>query len=112
MRPFLATLVLLFAGVSSTPSFQAKLVEYDIDGSVKTANTTLRNASGSTEQRRVELPFHMSFIAPVGAFAYISAQKPSREGTVHVTLHINSQQVGTATSDVPFGIATASGRVN
>ena len=128
MRPLLAFPLLVIFGVSPTPSFQAKLVEYDVDGSAKYANTTWNNGAGTMEQKQIKLPFHESFVAPVGALAYISAQEvkvlstphlggsvdvlsDGIAGTVHVTLHINAQLVGEATSDAPFGIAKASGKV-
>jgi len=129
MRPLLALPLLVLFGVSPTPSSEAKLVEYDVDGTTKYANTTWNNGAGSMEQKQIRLPFHESFIAPAGTLAYISAQKvkvlsaprlngsvdvlsDGVAGTVHVILHINSQLAGEATADAPFGIAKASGKVD
>src|SRR5271156_1476215 len=84
MRPLLALPLLVLFGVSPTPSFQAKLVEYDVDGSAKYANTTWNNGAGATEEKQIKLPFHESFVAPVGTFAYISAQKVKVLSTPHL----------------------------
>jgi len=81
---------LVLLGVSPTPSFQSKLVEYDVDGTAKYAHTTWNNGAGSTEQRQIRMPFHESFVAPAGTLAYISAQKvkvlstPRLNGSVDV----------------------------
>jgi hypothetical protein len=129
MRSILQASALVLLGVSSTPSFQAKLVEYDVDGTAKYASLTFNNAKGATEQKQVKLPFHESFLAPVGAFAYMAAQKvkvskspringqieelsDGVKGTVHVILHVNAQKVAEAESDAPFGIAKADWRVD
>ncbi len=129
MRTGLKACILVLLGVSSTPSFQAKLVEYDVDGTASYVNLTFNNAKGSTEQKQIKLPFHESFVAPVGTLAYMSAQKvkvtgpPSMQGhvevlsdgvrgTVHVILHVNGQNVGEATSDAPFGIAKVDWKVD
>jgi hypothetical protein len=56
------------------------MVEYEVDGSAQYADITWNNASAATEQDRVSLPFHQSFLAPVGGFGV--------SGPVHVGLHI------------------------
>lgn len=118
----------MLAAASSSPSFDGRLVEYDVDGTAKYVNITWNTSSAATEQRQVKLPFHESFVAPMGMLAYMSAQKvqvvshPNMfgateilydgvGGTVHVTLRINAQKVGEATSDAPHGIAKVSGKV-
>lgn len=128
MRLPVTPLLLVLLAFSPAPSLEGRLVEYDADGTAKYVNLTWNTGSGATEQRQIKLPFHESFVAPVGATAYISAQKvkvlssPRLDGstevlsdgvagTVHVTLHLNAQLAGEATSDAPFGIAKASGKV-
>jgi hypothetical protein len=121
-------LVLLCAHVSSP--VETALIEYDIDGTAKYVDVTWTNGSNGTEQKQIKLPFHESFRGPVGATAYISAQKvkvtrpdPTSiygntevlsdgvHGTVHVVIHIKWKLAGEATADAPFGIAKASARV-
>jgi len=128
MRIVLTAAILMLLGASSTPSFDGRLVEYDVDGTANYADVTWNTNGGGTEQRQLKFPFHESFVAPMGMFAYISAQKvkvlskprlggsvdvlsDGVTGTVHVTVHINAQIVGDAISDAPFGIAKASGKV-
>jgi hypothetical protein len=128
MRKSYMVLMLMFASAVSSPSFDGRLVEYDVDGTAEYVNITWNTIQGATEQRQIRLPFHESFVAPMGMLAYMAAQKARVEsapnisgrteilsngvsGTVHVTLHINAQKLGEATSDAPYGIAKVSGKV-
>ncbi len=123
---FIAVVALAALAVSGETSF----VEYDIDGTAKYVDVTWNSGTGSTEQKRFKLPVHESFRIAPGGMAYVSAQKvrvtrvdpaavvPKTEviydgvqGDVHVAIHINWKLAGEATADAPFGIATASKRV-
>ncbi len=86
-------------------------VEYILDGSAGVAGLTYRNASGGTEQRDVKVPGAVNFSARSGQFVYFSAQNKSGKGTVHVRIQIDGRILQEATSNSPYGIATASGRV-
>jgi len=86
-------------------------VEYEIDGSASLAAITARNPAGGTEQHEVRIPYSRTFYVRSGAFLYLSAQKKSAEGTVHVTVRVDGKILQQATSSSPYGIATASGRV-
>ncbi len=116
--------------VNQAKSGEARVVEYDIEGSAKYADVTWTDKSGSTEQKRVKFPVHESFVAQVGTLAYVSAQKvrvvgeqrwmnsppdvlaDGVHGEVHVMIRVSGKLVGEATADAPFGIAKASAKVD
>jgi hypothetical protein len=119
--------ILCFATLAS-PQSGMKEVTYEVDGSAKYANLTLTNQSGGTEQNQVKLPFNLKFYAKGGQSVYLSAQKAKATkkvlhalgdeqelvydgiaGTVHVLIRVSGAVVGEASSDAPYGIATAKG---
>jgi hypothetical protein len=103
-------------------------VEYIVEGTVKAASLTYQKGDGSSEQHRVETPFKLAFMAPVGSFVYLSAQKTQYvvadtlavrrrnrliddgvSGTVIVRIKVNGTETWKAESSAAYGIATASG---
>ena len=79
------------------------------------ANVTYQNASGGTEQHLVELPWTLELREqPLGAFAYISAQKSDTfddMSSIHVAVYEDGVLLQEATSGGEYAIASASGRV-
>lgn len=90
--------------------------------------TVTYQKGGSSEQHRVETPFKLTFMAPVGSFVYLSAQKTQYvvadtlavrrrnrlvddgvSGTVIVRIKVNGTETWKAESSASYGIATASG---
>jgi hypothetical protein len=107
-----------------------KEVVYEVDGTAKYANLTLANRDGGKEQSQVKLPFELKFYAKGGQFLYLSAQKvkvvkaglhvlddqqdilcDGISGNVHVLIRVSGAVLQEATSDAPYGIATADGKV-
>lgn len=86
-------------------------VEYLIEGSAYSANLTLRNESGGTEQIAVQLPWKKSFTAKRGSFVYISAQNNSVVGNISVSIKLNGAVVKASQSSAEYGIASASGHL-
>jgi hypothetical protein len=86
-------------------------VEYVIDGDCGWAGLTLQNAGGGTEQHEVKLPAKYTIIARPGTFLYISAQKKSEAGSVHVEIRVDGVTVRRSNASAPYGIAAASGRL-
>jgi hypothetical protein len=105
-------------------------VDYDVDGTAKYANLTFTNEKGGTDQKQVKLPYHNEFYVRGGSVVSLSAQKVrvsrpnqlrvyrneeeldnGRDGVVHVVIRVNAIVLQEASADAPFGIATASGRV-
>lgn len=89
------------------------IVEYTVSGVGigNTANVTLSNSSGGTEQRTVTLPASIQYLfVSEGTFLYISAQNPTRLGVLSVSIKVEGKDtLASASSNAPFGIATASG---
>jgi hypothetical protein len=90
----------------------AHRIEYVIDGSAPTAGLTYRNAGGGTEQRDVALPARLAFQTGSGASVFIAAQKKGEEGTVRVAIVVDGKSVRQSISSAPYGIASASGRLD
>ncbi|MGA3203905.1 MAG: hypothetical protein ABSF12_15570 [Bryobacteraceae bacterium] len=90
----------------------AHQIEYVIDGSAPAAGLTYRNAGGGTEQRDVDLPARLTFQTGSGASIFIAAQKKGEEGTVRVKIVVDGRAVGQSTASAPYGIASASGRLD
>ena len=120
--------MLLCLATCASPQSGMKEVTYEVDGTAKYANLTLTNQSGGTEQNQVKLPFELKFYAKSGQSVYLSAQKTKATkkvlhtlgdqqevvydgiaGTVHVLIRVSGAVVGEASSDAPYGIATAKG---
>jgi hypothetical protein len=121
---------LLLAASFASPESGMREVRYEVDGTAKYVNLTLKNKNGGTEQNQVKLPFELVFYAPAGRLLYLSGQKArvigtvrhmmrdQKEvvydgvaGTVHVLIRVGGSVLQEATSDAPFGIATADGKV-
>ncbi|HEX4592888.1 MAG TPA: hypothetical protein VH157_01370 [Bryobacteraceae bacterium] len=122
-------LFLCVAGLAS-PQSSMKEVEYQVDGTAKYAMLTTRNKDGGTEQNQVKLPFESKFFARGGQFVYLSAQKvkviatvrnfgrddqvtiyDGVAGTVHVLIRVTGAVLQEASSNAPYGIATAEGKL-
>jgi hypothetical protein len=123
-------LALLSAALAS-PQSGMKEVVYQVDGTAKYVNLTLTNQDGGKEQRQIKLPFELEFYAKGGQFLYLSAQKaritkptlhvgvPDTQdvvdegvaGTVHVVIKASGAVLQEASSDAPYGIATAEGKL-
>jgi hypothetical protein len=122
-------LLLLFAALGS-PQSGMKEVVYEVDGTAKYANLTLTNKDGGKEQNQVKLPFELKFYAKTGQFLYLSAQKvrvtgkyhtsagdqlmvvdDGVAGNVHVLIRCSGSVLQEASADVPYGIATAEGKL-
>jgi hypothetical protein len=122
-------LAVLSAAIAS-PQTYVKEVVYQVDGAAKYANLTLTNESGGTEQNQVKLPFELRFYAKTGNALYLSAQKAKATkkvmhvlgdeeeivydgvaGNVHVSIRAGGSVLQEASSDAPYGVATAKGVV-
>jgi hypothetical protein len=122
--------VALFLAALASPQSNMKEVVYQVDGTSKYVNLTLRNKDGGTEQNQVKLPFELKFFAKGGQFVYLSAQKARITkrvlhvigdqdevvddgvvGVVHVLIRVAGAVYQEASSNVPFGIATAEGKL-
>src|SRR5437016_12214406 len=118
--------VVFFVAALASPQSGMKEVVYEVDGTAKYANLTLRNKDGGTEQNQVKLPFELKFYAKNGQFLYLSAQKvrivknelasldgklvelsDGVSGTVHVLIRVSGAVLQEASSNAPHGIATA-----
>ena len=94
---------------TGTKSFEATY-RLTSDNRFATADITLENAGGNTEQRsEVDLPYELSFPAVEGQFLYISGQI-NRDASITCELLIDGVVQETATSEGEFVIATCSGR--
>ena len=124
-----ALVIALFVALAS-PQSGMKEVVYEVDGTAKYANLTLRNKDGGTEQNQVKLPFELKFYAKSGQFLYLSAQKARATkkvlhashdehevvydgvvGNVHVLVRVSGAALQEASSAAPYGIATAEGKL-
>jgi hypothetical protein len=121
---------LLVAALASSES-GVKEVVYAVDGTAKYANLTMTNQGGGKEQNQVKLPYELKFFAKSGQFLYLSAQKvkvveaglhafndtPTEvvydgvAGKVHVLIRVSGTVLEEASSDAPYGIATAEGKL-
>lgn len=121
--------IALFTAALASPQGMKEVV-YQVDGTAKYVNLTLTNKDGGTEQNQVKLPFELKFYARSGQFVYLSAQKAKAiksvlhaigddrdvvydgiAGTVHVSIKISGAVLQEATSDAPYGIAKAEGKI-
>jgi hypothetical protein len=101
-----------------------------VDGTAKYVNLTLTSRDGGKEQRTIKLPFELSFYAKGGQFLYLSAQKAritkttlhvlgdtqdvvdeGVAGSVHVLIRVGGAVLQEASSDAPYGVATAEGKL-
>lgn len=97
----------------SSSGIHPRQVTYSVTGTeINRASITYQNESGGTEQREVDLPWTSGFPGRRGQFLYISAQKPSERGTVKVAIDLDGTRAQQAESNSPYGIATASARVD
>jgi hypothetical protein len=120
--------IVLFAAAIASPQSMNE-VEYQVDGTAKYANLTLTNKDGGKEQSQVKLPFELKFYAKSGQFLFLSAQKvrvtktvlhvTDRQevvddgvaGKVHVLIRVSGAVLQEASSDAPYGIASAEGKL-
>ncbi len=114
----------------ASPESGMKEVVYQVDGTAKYVNLTLTNQDGGREQRQIKLPFELRFYAKGGQFLYLSAQKAritkttlhvlqdtqdvvdeGIAGNVHVLIKASGAVLQEASSDAPYGVATAEGKL-
>lgn len=85
-------------------------IVYEITGSAKSADVTLSNSTGGTEQfGNVTIPWSYTDKSFSGRFLYISAQNKGEYGTVTVSIYMDGQLFKTSTSSGEYVIASASG---
>ena len=103
---------------SEPPPAKEYSIEYVVDGPAieaglsQRARVTYRNASGGTEQAEVLVPWTLTFQAPHGQVVYLSAQKTwPRYGRITASVSVNGQPIQSASTETPFGVASAGGRV-
>jgi hypothetical protein len=135
-----ALAVFFFVAALASPQSNMKEVVYEVDGTARYVNLTLTNKDGGKEQHRIELlassygngsgPFKLKFYAKGGQSLYLSAQKvmvtttvvrqnrteqqviyDGVAGSVHVLIRVNGSVLQEASSDAPYGIATAEGKL-
>lgn len=107
-----ATIWLNDVANGSSSSGGAVRVVYTVTGTTKTASLTYRNESGGTEQRTVDLPWELSYMAESGHFTYVAAQVRDN-GSRNIVCKITHDGVTKeeAESDGEFVIAECSGSV-
>lgn len=107
-----------------------RLINYEVDGTVHSADLTYVDATGEIKQKKIALPYTDQFFAPYGAFVSVLAQKrvfkkidnsyvnprevtvdDGREGKLHVMIRVGGVPFKEAETEEPFGIAKASGTV-
>ena len=107
-----------------------RLVSYEVDGTVHSADLTYVDAAGEIKQKRIALPYTDQFFAPYGAFVSVLAQKRvlkkvdnsyvnprevtidnGKDGKLHVMIRVGGVPFREAETEEPFGIAKASGKV-
>src|SRR5689334_3148660 len=86
----------LLAGCVSAPAApvaSSYTIVYEVTGtSTGGANITMQNASGATEQKRIDLPWSLSFTARAGQFVYLSAQKQSEFGAITCRILLDGKE--------------------
>jgi len=99
-----------------TPTPATVSVRYRVTGSTRSASLTYTNASGGTEQREVRQaetfdtkPWELTFTAPRGHFAYVSAQNLEDKGRMAVRILVDGRTFRESTSEGAYVIAQASG---
>jgi len=90
-----------------------RTIKYQVRGSASTADITMSNAGGNTEQlSKVELPWEKTFTVIIKNnnyyFAYISAQNNDKYGTIRTRIFVDGKEVESAESDGAYVIATVS----
>ena len=107
-----------------------QLINYEVDGTVHSAELTYVDESGETKQKKIEVPYKDQFFAPYGAFVYMAAQKTvlkkvdnshvrpeivviddGTHGKIHVVIRVGGVPFKEAETEEPFGIAKTSGKV-
>lgn len=109
------------SGAPSASASSVHRVTYLVDGSAPTVSLTYTNESGGGEQRMVyrdrqydgqPKPWALEMHRPSGTSLYIAAQmQDDRYRSVHVAIFVDGMKVQDASSDAPYGIATASALV-
>ena len=94
-------------GVGGGGGNQQITITYRVTGN-GSADLTLENASGNTEQLTAPLPWSRTFISSPGSFVYISAQL-NGTGNVQCDILSNGTVIETATSSGEYVIADCSG---
>lgn len=126
----LALAVVAFQTKKPSEDPGTRVVVYEVDGTVHSAEITYKDAAGETKQNMVELPYREQFFAPYGAFVYISGQKRVHKkvdnsyvnprvvevdnghiGRLHVMIRVGGVPFKEAETEEPFGVAKASGTV-
>jgi hypothetical protein len=121
--------VFLVVALSAWPQGMKEVV-YQVDGTAKYVDLTLTNKDGGKEQNQIKLPFELRFYARSGQYLYLSAQKvkvvrtglhvlddqqdvlyDGVNGNVHVLIRCSGTVLQEASSDAPYGIASAEGRL-
>ena len=92
------------------PAPQTVIVTYEVGGARYKADITINNATGGTEQKTVDIPWHTKFRTNVGQFLYVSAQIDSdRDSEVTCKILVNDRVIQQASSKGAFAIASCSG---
>jgi hypothetical protein len=102
----------------AVPASSVRTVTYEVVGSARSVDVTMRTPSGTSQQSSVDVPLTrkgggpMDFQMPAGSFAYLSAQNNGRSGTVTCRIRIGvSRVVSEVSSSGEYVIATCSGTV-
>jgi hypothetical protein len=91
-----------------TPGYN---VEYRFTGSTNSANITMLNETGGTEQSVVQIPFTKKLKMNAGDFAYISAQNENDSGSISCEIWVNDKKLKESNSDGAYTIASCSGLI-
>lgn len=86
-------------------------ITYEIEGTAFTkAKLTYQNATGSSQQEEIEIPWSTTFSAPAGQFVYLSGQLANK-GTIRCRILVDGQPFKEAESKGEYVIASCSGSV-
>lgn len=104
---------------SSSPSRQSlpaapttHTVRYYVGGTAQTADITIENETGGTEQKTIDIPWDTTFSAERGQFVYVSAQSnDDAERLVNCKIEVDGEILESAESRGRFVIASCSGSV-
>jgi hypothetical protein len=101
----------LRATATATPRLYT--VEYRLSGTAYSADITIENENGNTEQHSGVLVGHWSkeFTAEVGQFVYLSAQNQGKKGTIGCKILVDGEVWQEAESSGSYAIASCSGSV-
>ena len=94
-------------------------IKYEVTGTASSANITISNEYGGTSQiNSVSLPWNKKISIelyedpPLNTFyAYVLAQNTGTTGNIIVRIYVNGDLFQSASSDAPYGVATAFGNV-